>query len=266
MATYEGDFVVLSIQVGQQILNAVSAKMMKGKKTNPGTPLLQYIYDFDPMAPRKPPARDQVMDKLKDPQWLLEALKARANYLHYNGAKVLQEVIAETGKMDASALDKVKIELTEMTWAHGYVLHAVFFLQRLKDIETKFPHLVPVLTPLFELFVLTIMGPSYDRGGGFGDFVAAGVLPGSSKEIVLKRTKELLQTIRPLAVPLVDAWNIPDFVINSCLGRYDGRYIDALYDQTSYEPLNKTDVTEGYYKHLQYIVHPERTSVAKAKL
>jgi acyl-CoA oxidase len=137
MATYEGDFVVLSIQVGQQILNAVSAKMMKGRKSNPGTPLLQYVYDFDPTSPRKTPARSEVMDLLKDHSFLLDALKYRANFLHYSTAKVLQEVIAETGKMDASALDKVKIELTEMTWAHGYVLLAHFFLLKLQAIDSR---------------------------------------------------------------------------------------------------------------------------------
>lgn len=258
MATYEGDFVVLSIQVGQQLLNAVSAKMMKGKKTNPGTPLLQYVYDFDPMTPRKPPAKEELPALFKDYQWLLEALQYRANYLHYNTAQTLQESIAASGKMDAASLDTVKIELMQMTWAHGYVLHAYFFLEKMKAIQKDLPHIVPVVAPLFELFCLTVMDTGYDKGGGFGDFVAAGVLPATGKPFVLKRLKELLRVIRPLAVPIMDAWNIPDFVINSCLGRYDGRYIESLYEQTKYEPLNKTDVTEGYYKHLQYILHPER--------
>merc|ERR1719263_344856 len=120
------------------------------------------------------------------------------------------------------------------------------------------PHLYPVLSPLYELFCLTVMNTSYDKGGGFGDFVAAGILPGSAKDQVLKRTKQVLEQIRPLAVPIVDAWNIPDFVLNSCLGRFDGRYIEALYESTKYEPLNKTDVSEGYFRHLQYILHPER--------
>merc|ERR1711948_229697 len=140
-----------------------------------------------------------------------------------------------------------------------------FFLDKLKVIQKEKPAIHDVLTPLFELFCLTLMGPSYDRGGGFGDFVAAGVLPGSAKNQVLKRTKQLLTEIRPLAVPIVDAWNIPDFVVNSCLGRYDGRYIEALYESTKFEPLNQTDVSEGYYKHLQYTLHPEREA-QRAKL
>eukprot|EP00931_Biecheleriopsis_adriatica_P083599 TRINITY_DN5721_c0_g1_i1.p1 TRINITY_DN5721_c0_g1~~TRINITY_DN5721_c0_g1_i1.p1 ORF type:complete len:733 (-),score=192.07 TRINITY_DN5721_c0_g1_i1:63-2261(-) len=259
MATYEGDFVVLSIQVGQQLLNAVSAKMMKGKKGNPSMPLLQYIYDFDPMNPRKPPSKSEVASLLQNHEWLLDALKYRANFLHYSTAQTLQEAISASGKMDAATLDTVKIELMGMTWAHGYVMMAGFFLDKLRELEKTQPEIASsVIQPLYELFCLTVMDTSYEKGGGFGDFTAAGVLPPSAKGLLMKRIKELLLKIRPLAVPIMDAWNIPDFVLNSCLGRYDGRYIEALYDSTKFEPLNRTDVSDGYYKHLQYILHPER--------
>ena len=39
---------------------------------------------------------------------------------------------------------------------------------------------------------------------------------------------------------------------------YDGRVYESLYEQTLYEPLNRTDIADGYYKHLQFIMHPER--------
>jgi len=258
MATSEGDFVVLSIQVGQQLLNAVSAKMMKGRTSNPKTPLLQYIYDFDPASPRKPPGKEELWMLLQRPDWLFDALKYRANYLHYTTAQTLQEAIAATGKMDAATLDTVKIELMQMTWAHGYVLHAHFFLKRLNDLEKSDEQIAKVIKPLFDLFCMVVMDTSFEKGGGFGDFVAAGILPASAKGLIMKRIKEILASIRPFAVSIMDAWNIPDFVLNSCLGRYDGRYIEALYESTKFEPLNKTDVTEGYYKHLQFLMHPER--------
>merc|ERR1712039_497427 len=107
-----------------------------------------------PMTPRKPIKGAEVDAALKDRDWLLQALKDRANYLHYNTAKVIQEVIAETGKMDASALDKVKIELMEATWAHGYVMLGSFFFNKLAEIEKEKPAIHAVLTPLFELFCL----------------------------------------------------------------------------------------------------------------
>lgn len=256
-ATYEGDFVVLSIQVGQQLLNAVTAKMLKGKNSNPKTPTLQYIYDFDPMKPRDPPPADDVDKLLRDSGFLLSIIKLRANFMHYSAAQTFQEEVQAKGMTPAS-LDAVKIEFMRMTYAHAYVLYAEFFLKRIQEVEKEFPRIAAVLQPLFQLYCLTVIDTGYDKGSGFGDFVACGALPPSAYNKILKREKALLKEIRPQAVALVDGWNIPDFLLNSCLGRYDGRVYEALYEQTRFEPLNETDISEGYYKHLQYLLHPER--------
>jgi acyl-CoA oxidase len=37
--------------------------------------------------------------------------------------------------------------------------------------------------------------------------------------------------IRPHAVKLVDAWSIPDFLLDSALGRYDGRVYEDLFNR-----------------------------------
>eukprot|EP00392_Amoebophrya_sp_AT5.2_P008922 g8950.t1 len=264
-ATYEGDFVVLSIQVGQVLLGAVTAKMMKGKKSNPHTPLLQYIYDFDPTAERKPPTMDELVVK--------------ANWVHYSTAETFQEaVMAAGGKIGASALDEVKIEMMRMTYSHAYVMYATAFLEQLKQVPKN---LAQALTPLFTLYCLTVIDSGYDKGGGLGDFIACGALPGDDRRIsalVTKEIKRCLQLRRTDAVPLMDGWNLPDFLLNSVLGRYDGRVYEALYEQTkklriknphfhfqhggdemlAIEPLNARDITDGYYDHLQFMIHPER--------
>jgi acyl-CoA oxidase len=47
--------------------------------------------------------------------------------------------------------------------------------------------------------------------------------------------------IRPHAVKLVDSWAIPDFLLNSALGRYDGKVYETIYDMAHRQnPLNKT--------------------------
>jgi acyl-CoA oxidase len=49
------------------------------------------------------------------------------------------------------------------------------------------------------------------------------------------------QEIRPHAVNLVDSWALPDFILNSALGRYDGKVYETLYDMAHRKnPLNKT--------------------------
>ena len=49
--------------------------------------------------------------------------------------------------------------------------------------------------------------------------------------------------IRPQAVPLVDAFEFTDHILDSCLGRYDGRVYEALYDWAKKSPLNQSEVT-----------------------
>jgi acyl-CoA oxidase len=49
----------------------------------------------------------------------------------------------------------------------------------------------------------------------------------------------LLDEIRPHAVRLVDSWAIPDWQLDSSLGRYDGKVYEDLFRRASQEnPVN----------------------------
>ena len=54
---------------------------------------------------------------------------------------------------------------------------------------------------------------------------------------------QLLPVIRPNAVALVDAFDFPDELLCSVLGRYDGQVYENLYDWAANSPLNKTSVS-----------------------
>ncbi len=71
----------------------------------------------------------------------------------------------------------------------------------------------------------------------------------SSEQISLARDQlySLLSTGRKEAVPLVDAFDFPDEVLNSALGRYDGDVYTHLYRWAQRAPRNKKKVhTLGY--------------------
>ena len=61
------------------------------------------------------------------------------------------------------------------------------------------------------------------------------------------RRTELLAELRPNAVALVDAFDYPDRLLNSCLGRYDGNVYEALYEYAKSSPLNQQQVSLIYY-------------------
>lgn len=58
----------------------------------------------------------------------------------------------------------------------------------------------------------------------------------------------LYQTIRPQAVPLVDSFNMPDFVLNSALGREDGNVYENYLEIVRHAP-NATGVP-SYFEEL----------------
>lgn len=66
------------------------------------------------------------------------------------------------------------------------------------------------------------------------------------RQIQLAKTKavmKLLEEVRPHAVRLVDAWNFPDWQLDSSLGRYDGKVYEDLFRRASeLNPLNALTV------------------------
>ena len=53
---------------------------------------------------------------------------------------------------------------------------------------------------------------------------------------------DLMVQIRPDAVALVDAFDIPDFCLRSSLGRYDGNVYESLMEFAKKSSLNKSQV------------------------
>jgi len=72
------------------------------------------------------------------------------------------------------------------------------------------------------------------------EFFSSGAV--TIRQITLTRTNavmKLLDEIRPHAVRLVDAWHIPDWQLDSSLGRYDGQVYDDLFKRASEQnPVN----------------------------
>jgi acyl-CoA oxidase len=67
----------------------------------------------------------------------------------------------------------------------------------------------------------------------------------STQQISILQNKltGLLAELRPNAVALVDAFDYPDKVLDSCLGRYDGQVYQALYEYAKNSPLNNKEVS-----------------------
>lgn len=97
------------------------------------------------------------------------------------------------------------------------------------DADTK-----NLMYQLFRLYAL------YTLEREAAEFFSSGAV--TVRQITLTRTTavmKLLDEIRPHAVRLVDAWAIPDWQLDSSLGRYDGQVYEDLFHRASQEnPVN----------------------------
>lgn len=59
-----------------------------------------------------------------------------------------------------------------------------------------------------------------------------------------------MEELRPDAVGLTDAFDYPDNVLNSTIGRFDGNVYEALVKASYNSSLNKTDPFDGYKEYL----------------
>eukprot|EP01114_Cavostelium_apophysatum_P013564 TRINITY_DN3313_c0_g1_i3.p1 TRINITY_DN3313_c0_g1~~TRINITY_DN3313_c0_g1_i3.p1 ORF type:complete len:163 (+),score=48.51 TRINITY_DN3313_c0_g1_i3:39-491(+) len=69
----------------------------------------------------------------------------------------------------------------------------------------------------------------------------AGLITIRQRQLVREAVVKLLEFVRPEAVALVDAFDIPDRVLGSTIGKYDGNVYEALFEAARKSPLNQTD-------------------------
>jgi acyl-CoA oxidase len=117
--------------------------------------------------------------------------------------------------------------------AHCQFILVKNFITALDSEDLKDKHAIKhVLDQLFRLFALHTIS---QEGA---EFFASRYLDTRQYELVKQEVMSLLSEIRPNAVALVDAFNFPDYLLNSSLGRYDGKVYEDMADRASREPIN----------------------------
>ena len=127
------------------------------------------------------------------------------------------------------------MQLTQCAEAHSYYVIVKSFLESLggKKVTTMTPHNQATLRSLSHIFSLHYM---LNESGAF---LESGVLRGADLVELRRVLMSLLEQVRPEAVALVDAFDIPDIILRSVLGRKDGDVYNALWEWVQLNPKNK---------------------------
>ncbi|KAJ1650810.1 fatty-acyl coenzyme A oxidase [Dispira simplex] len=211
--TWEGDNTILTLQCGRYLVSSL-CDHIKGK---PLAKNVQYLTrattPIQPFALKTAEALIQ-LDVLQD-AWAAVAAKAVGR-----ATKVFQTALA-SGITKDMAYEQCSPQRLQATKMHCYY----FVISRFIDgISRASPATQPILTKLCLLYA------TYSMQEHAGEFLQAGYFDGAQIAVIRDAVIQLLQDLRRDAVPLVDAFNYTDFVINSPLGRYDGNVYEAYFN------------------------------------
>ncbi|GLU05553.1 hypothetical protein SLE2022_226500 [Rubroshorea leprosula] len=231
--TYEGDNIVLLLQVARFLVKTVS-QLPSGKKPVGTTAymgraehLLQCRCDVQ-----------RAEDWLK-PNVILEAFEARATRMSVACAKNLSKFSnPEDGFAELSA------DLVEAAVAHCQLIVVSKFIEKLQqDIPGK--GVKRQLEILCGVYTLHLMHKH------LGDFLSTGCINPKQGSLANEQLRSLYAQVRPNAITLVDAFNYTDHYLGSILGCYDGNVYPKLYEEAWKDPLNDTVVPDGYHEYIR---------------
>ncbi|KAH8423764.1 uncharacterized protein LDX57_001520 [Aspergillus melleus] len=218
--TWEGDNYMLTQQVARYLLKSARA-VLAGKGANNDTCQILQTY----LSRRDKGASFDVLEVDSD---IVAAFAWRTAHLTFEALKHRD--------VEKRSWNSLLVDFWRLSTAHSQYLVVKNFHEAVTS-----PHLTSALDPetttlmhqLFRLYALHTL----EREAA--EFFSSSAV--TTRQISLAQTNavmKLLDDIRPHAVRLVDAWKIPDWQLDSSLGRYDGEVYPDLFRRASQNPVN----------------------------
>jgi len=225
--TWEGDNTVLAQQTTRFLLSSYKKKL-KGK--GPLTGFVKYFEDCDLNS--KCTVRN--MNDLLDHSVQFKILSWLSTYLvNFCATRIKEE--KSKGLSSDEATNNVRVDLVITAQAHSYLYILYCFMNVIEEIpggeERK------ILSKLCSLFALHRI-EQFLRYFLEGEYMC-----GKQSRLISLQVRQLCAEIREVAVPLVDSFNFPDFVLRSPLGRKDGNIYKAYIEKVKSAPENQTQIT-----------------------
>eukprot|EP01104_Vermistella_antarctica_P015700 TRINITY_DN5211_c0_g1_i1.p1 TRINITY_DN5211_c0_g1~~TRINITY_DN5211_c0_g1_i1.p1 ORF type:complete len:732 (+),score=145.99 TRINITY_DN5211_c0_g1_i1:63-2258(+) len=241
--TWEGDNTVMALQAGRFL-------MSQRQKANEGKTLsgfTQYIGEGDELLRSKSTIESSSDFDLTT---VLQLHKfVAATLVAQCGASL--DVLEEDGYSREEALEQCAVELLRCTKTHVYYyMLSCFATSCAVAPNDDVRQVLEKLCLLFGLWTLTHGIPSIDV------LLGNGMMTHEQTKAIHVRLTQLYHSIRSEAVSLVDAFNLPDFIL-SPLGRKDGRLYEEYFKtvQTA-ESARGPDVVRGKASYWDQLIKP----------
>ena len=249
-ATVEGENFMIAQQTTRQLLKmmrSTSTSSTSGEEDVDVDHDVDYIFHAQDIAKLGCAVDGSRAEDFFNPSLQVKAYRQRAAYTLLYVEKKLREA-QDRGINPDDAWNQCCPDIIRASEAHCFYVVVRNFAQEVKRLEEQGSEFASVLGEQRDLFSLWWIQEK------MGEFFESGYLNVKHQaECIREGVRIRLASIRPNAVSLCDAWSHSDFSLNSTLGRYDGQYIDALWEsaQKDVNPMNKDVVDPAFLESLQ---------------
>ncbi|KAI9594845.1 hypothetical protein BDF19DRAFT_423262 [Syncephalis fuscata] len=239
MTTGGGDNIVLAQQTARYLVSCIK-KISMGKRVE-GT--VAYFNDIPRLLQSK--SCSLASKDLISIEGLLDIL----TWLSAQQMITLGQALASAaGGNTEAAWQQHQTELVDasLVYSRRTALHVfVDYLQEMEKISSHYIHLVPVLRRCGLLYALQCVQEQ------LAPLLELGYLSAEQSATIRRAFLDACADLRKDAVPLVDSWGFPDFIIKAPIGRYDGNIYPAYLDR-----LRHSDDCFGVPKYWEQYIKP----------
>lgn len=236
--TAEGDRIVLELQAARYLVRQLD-NARQGKKIPGMCSYLSPCVDaqYDPLQEIN--TRASTVQHFLSLDLLQKLFRGRALNAVVSTGDRLQHEERQPGTSADQAWNACAMDLVHASRAHCYLVMLANFVESLeKATDPKVKQAMQVLCQFFALDNIC---------ADFGSFE----LSHSQKQLCKQAMRGLMPQIRNDLVGYTDSFEFPDNVLNSALGRHDGKVYEALYQAAKQSPLNQKDPFYGYEEFLK---------------
>jgi acyl-CoA oxidase len=221
--TVEGDNWMITQQTASYLLRKMTAAVKKSTLEPADRPSISYLRFLETRD------RRTSFKIFENPVELVEAFQHRAAFQAYQ--------VYHMRIIEKNSWTSMMIQLHNLSRAHSeaflidHFFKAVFTSSPSPPLAYQTLHVLRLLFQLFALFTL-------ERSSS--EFLLSKAISLDQVSALPSGIQSLMYQIRPHAVRLVDAWSIPDYLLESALGGYDGDVYNELFRRAHKEnPLNE---------------------------
>lgn len=230
--TWEGDNTILTLQLGRYLISSYR-DAVKGKKLSPG---VGYLNNLKSLIGKKCKADADLLD----PSVIIEGWQVVCANVVQNAALEFEDCIKRGLETD-DAYEQCSQSRLYAAKLHSYGYLFNRFVDGVSKVEGSLKKTMMDVCLLYGLYTVE------ENAGAFLQYE---YFSPKQMEAIRSKTNELCGAVREQAIPLVDSFNLSDYMVNSPLGRADGNVYVHYFDQV------KRSNPQGPHPYFNRLISP----------